>query len=231
MNALSFQTEISKVRPTSLRATSQVFGSMRCRPGLFFLERTMLVKCEWCGRSFVKPPSVVARTRKGMYCSWNCRLLGWKARWREDFFSKTVLVGDCWVWKGCKTKFGYGRYRLQGKERHDTHRQAWILSFGAIPKGMCVLHKCDNPPCVNPAHLFLGDRRANAIDRHTKGRSYHPPRKTHCRCGHPLERRSYIIIERGRERIKIYNAKCKICTRMTALRREEDAHDRPQEKV
>lgn len=52
------------------------------------------------------------------------------------------------------------------------HRFGWTLANGEIPPGMCVLHRCDNPPCVNPTHLFLGDRRDNAIDMIAKGRHW-----------------------------------------------------------
>ncbi len=51
------------------------------------------------------------------------------------------------------------------------HRWAWVQAHGEIPAGMCVLHRCDNPPCINVAHLFLGTKSDNNVDRRTKGRS------------------------------------------------------------
>ncbi|MGH0033016.1 MAG: HNH endonuclease [Myxococcota bacterium] len=59
----------------------------------------------------------------------------------------------------------------------QAHRIAWGLANGADPGDAHVLHRCDNPPCVNPAHLFLGDAAANAQDRHQKGRSAIPVRR------------------------------------------------------
>ena len=59
------------------------------------------------------------------------------------------------------------------------HRVAWTLLRGVIPHGRWVLHTCDNPPCVNPAHLFLGDRSANMRDRENKGRGNHPKGTAH----------------------------------------------------
>lgn len=75
----------------------------------------------------------------------------------------------CWPWlKWCDTT-GYGRFSLRNKG-HAAHRFAWELAYGPIPDGLWVLHKCDNPPCVNPAHLFLGTHRDNMDDATTKGR-------------------------------------------------------------
>ena len=84
---------------------------------------------------------------------------------------------DCIEWNGKKDSDGYGRvqYRGPGSEQFKSkqwfaHRVAWTLTNGPIPKGLCVLHKCDNPPCVNPDHLWLGTKGANMQDKIQKGR-------------------------------------------------------------
>lgn len=88
---------------------------------------------------------------------------------------------ECWQWLGAKSALGYGsiiagsRYTGDSGPRH-AHRVSWELTNGPIPPGegyhgTCVCHRCDNPSCVNPAHLFLGSQLDNIADRHAKGRS------------------------------------------------------------
>ena len=81
---------------------------------------------------------------------------------------------DCWLWMRRKNSEGYGNIRWYG-ETWLTHRVAWNISRGEIPQGMLVCHHCDNPPCVNPSHLFLGTDLDNARDKIAKGRSVLPP--------------------------------------------------------
>lgn len=75
----------------------------------------------------------------------------------------------CWLWNRYRNLDGYGRTRVAG---HTVlaHRWSWELHHGPIPDGLCVLHRCDVPACVNPEHLWLGTQQENVADRDRKGR-------------------------------------------------------------
>ena len=77
---------------------------------------------------------------------------------------------ECWEWTGSRlSDWEYGRIRDNGKNK-ATHRLSWELHNGEIPEGLLVCHHCDNPPCVNPKHLFLGGHSENQLDSFRKGR-------------------------------------------------------------
>ncbi len=78
-------------------------------------------------------------------------------------------LGQCWAWTAFKSKHGYGRFWIQ-ETMLRAHRASWILHQGFIPGDLWVLHHCDNPSCVNPTHLFLGDHQDNMDDKCSKGR-------------------------------------------------------------
>jgi hypothetical protein len=88
----------------------------------------------------------------------------------DRFWEKVKKSDGCWEWRGAKNKHGYGNLKYQGKYL-GAHRVSWELTNGLLPKGVSVLHKCDNPSCVRPDHLFLGDHGTNARDMVAKGRS------------------------------------------------------------
>lgn len=86
---------------------------------------------------------------------------------------------DCWPWLGQKSsgkrnRGDYGSFSIctgdGERPRWSTHRMAWVLANGLIPDKLQVLHKCDNPPCCNPRHLFLGTNQDNNADKVAKGR-------------------------------------------------------------
>lgn len=90
---------------------------------------------------------------------------------RKRFLSRVETRGhdECWEWKGYRDKNGYGALYIN-ESNHRSHRVALAISGVAIPSGMCVCHTCDNPPCCNPAHLFLGTNLDNRRDMIKKGR-------------------------------------------------------------
>lgn len=87
------------------------------------------------------------------------------------FWRKVQKSDGCWWWISVRNEDGYGQFRNDELGRMEgAHRFSWRLTHGDIPHGMCVLHHCDNPPCVNPDHLFLGTQQDNIADMHAKGR-------------------------------------------------------------
>lgn len=88
---------------------------------------------------------------------------------KANFWSKVNTEGECWNWIASKFKFGYGQFYINGKNLY-AHRVSYVIQNGSIPKGLFVCHKCDNPSCVRPSHLFLGSQLENVLDMVKKGR-------------------------------------------------------------
>ncbi len=101
----------------------------------------------------------------------------WERKFHERIH-RTDNPDDCWEWTGTGRVDGYGQVTWEHR-KYGCHRVAWELAFGDIPEGMNVLHKCDNPPCCNPAHLFLGTAEDNNRDRSMKGRTVSRPGELH----------------------------------------------------
>jgi len=122
--------------------------------------------CDTCGGSFLRKPSEIRRNAT-KYCSPACQNpLGPAAR----FWQHVNLTGDCWLWTANRQKAGYGRFWAEGATV-SAHRFAYVLAYGVIPTGMDVCHRCDNPSCVRPSHLWLGTHDDNMADKTAKGRA------------------------------------------------------------
>lgn len=93
----------------------------------------------------------------------------------EQRFLKRVEVkskDECWNWTGSQNqKLWHGQWRNKAGQIELTHRAAWRMFKCEVPEGMCVLHKCDNPICVNPSHLWIGTQSDNCRDMWAKGRA------------------------------------------------------------
>lgn len=100
--------------------------------------------------------------------------MAWPTLYADDRYRilKNISVNKatgCWEWQNSTHEFGYGMV-YDGTKAVLAHRLAYTLFVGPIPDGMCVCHKCDNPPCCNPDHLFLGTKADNQSDMARKGR-------------------------------------------------------------
>lgn len=94
--------------------------------------------------------------------------------WRLRFWDKVMKTESCWLWTASsRNKRGYGQLAVHRGDRRRpelAHRLSWELAYGAPPENLFVLHKCDNPKCVRPEHLFLGTHQDNMLDMNRKGR-------------------------------------------------------------
>lgn len=140
--------------------------------------------CAWCGARFQRGYNVSAkRAARPQLCGAQCQSLWFSAMRKtndEERFCSRVKVGgpdECWVWTGSLKGTAYGWFKLWGRPMPPS-RAAYSLSVGSIPsRHEHVCHACDNPPCCNPAHLWLGSAKDNIADMDKKGRRRVAPRR------------------------------------------------------
>ena len=106
-------------------------------------------------------------------------------QWNEQFWERVQIMpgpDGCWEWAGSRLPSGYGRFYPAWRVGLYAHRTSWEMANDMpVPEGLFVLHKCDNPPCVRPDHLFAGTSGENVRDMHAKGRGgdYGSPGESH----------------------------------------------------
>lgn len=149
----------------ALDLTGRRFGDLRV---LFRVANGAGEKTRWrclcdCGEETTAAGSNLVR---GLTQSCGCR--GLSSR-RLRYVSKDPRTG-CWNWTGSFQSGGYGEISVRGRKLR-AHRYFWEDANGPIPAGLIVCHRCDNPKCVNPEHLFLGTHRDNCEDKVSKGRA------------------------------------------------------------
>lgn len=128
---------------------------------------------------------------------------------------------ECWVWTGNRNVAGYGRLWI-GEKAYRANRVACALHYGEIGAGVLACHSCDNPPCCNPKHLFLGTEETNAMDSAAKGRKPQQKR-THCIHGHEYTPENTHITTVGARN-------CKACWRAGRARRKAAAETAMKDK-
>lgn len=144
---------------------------------------------------------------------------------KARFWSK-VSIGapdDCWEWQAYATKQGYGKFSI-GKKLYMAHRVSYKLTYGDFDQSLDCCHKCDNPRCVNPNHLFLGTTKDNMQDMLSKGRHYFK-RRTHCHKGHEYTAENILWERNGTKRT------CRVCHNIRSKESMRRHYARKKESV
>lgn len=162
---MNFEHNPSALRPQGATAPARVtpWGGGTSE------ERMLTRACQSCGESY----ETGKYNRSGRFCSLRCMFFA-KVERREP--------AECWPWLAATSEYGYGQLMcvLAGRTRAlKATRVMWMFTYGAWPGDLDVLHSCDNPPCVNPAHLHLGDARLNAKEMVERGRQRGPRGDAH----------------------------------------------------
>ncbi len=128
----------------------------------------------------------------------------------ERFWGRVNVAAadECWEWTGSTNAYGYGYLRIGGTTRSiGAHRLSAKIAYGMFDERLLVLHHCDNPPCVNPAHLYVGTPKQNTQDAVRRGRARNQHvGKTHCINGHELAGDNVAFGKRG-------DRQCRACAK------------------
>ncbi len=160
--------------PDCYSKTRGKFCSRQCYHSSRGWEKPVVNKCMWCNKDMIVGIYKL-RKKAGKFCSRKCTQEYFhqnKIHDIERFFiniSRKPHKDNCWIWGAAKNLKGYGITTVDLKS-YAAHRYSWIIHFGQISSDQLVCHKCDNPSCVNPEHLFLGTQKDNIQDMLKKGR-------------------------------------------------------------
>jgi hypothetical protein len=131
----------------------------------------------------------------------------------ERFWAKVNKkeTNECWEWTGARNSKGYGSLSINAV-RWVAHRYSYTISKGEIPKGLIIMHSCDNTKCVNPNHLSAGTHSDNMLDCTSKGRHYEQNR-THCPRGHEYTPENTLMKKQTRVKSPGMYRSCRQCHR------------------
>lgn len=126
--------------------------------------------CQECGAAFMAWRYAVQKGN-GRFCSRACKCAGSRCNPAKRFWTYVRKTRTCWLWTGWTDPHGYGGFGGKRLGKCRAHRFSYAMTYGPIPAGMDVCHRCDVPGCVRPSHLFLGTRADNMRDASAKGRT------------------------------------------------------------